>query len=425
MEEKQMKIEQQLRQCNRDQIAAVATGLAIAFGEEDTARNILRRVQEGFDDASEEEKSKLFLAIVPLVPSAISMKVMEILLDRGEETTRRRSDGNTSIQDVTTILQAIGLEPGATNSTLRREFKITGTIGTTSQKDHITYINLCGQIEDGKSKGYTDEEISQAVRKSVSPGNELRTVLDAKTDMSLEVMLQFVRGFLQEKTAAELYKDLNNMFQKEDESPQTFVLRAMGIREKIIKASATEPEGALRYDDQLIHNMFLHTIRTGLKDIAVKSEVKELLRQGTGDADILTALNTAALEEEQRKMKRSDATRRRAAVNEMHTSVGEASDQDVGTASGGSNAGVASVELADSMKQLLQEVSAMRKEIDEMRGNKKRMNVNAQTFKPTKKFQKKGCKNCEDRGWSNSCRHCWNCGADDHFSHNCRTPPLN
>ena len=77
------------------------------------------------------------------------------------------------MQGVTSVLQAMWFESRATNSTLMREFKITGTIGTTSQKDHITYINLCSQIEDVKSKGYSQEEITQAIWKAVSAGTEL------------------------------------------------------------------------------------------------------------------------------------------------------------------------------------------------------------------------------------------------------------
>ena len=417
LRDQQFVIEQQLRRCSKDDLEKVARGLGADISEDDTEVSMLRKIQGILDAATGEKKEQQFYNIIPLAPAGpIRTEIMSIL-SGNEDMKTERVKTEQNVSEVATLLKLMGLEAGSTTSSLRKECKISGTISREGQKDRINYINLCSQIKDAKSRGYVDDEISQAVRRAVAPGLELRTILDAQCDMPLETVLQFVRGFLQEKTASELYKDLHNMYQSENEDPQSFVLRAMGIREKIMKASESDTE-AIKYDKDLIQAMFLQTIRTGLKDITVRSEVKDVLRTGTSDAGILTALNKASLEEDQRKSKRIDATRRRVRfdvqeVQEVQTS--DASEEEVREGTGGDVS-----ELANSVKLLVKEVSAMRKELDEMKG-KQSLNPKTPSFK-SKQYQKRGCAKCNEEGRANSCRHCWNCGAETHFAHHC---PLN
>ena len=416
IEDKGFRIEQHLRKCKKEELAKVLTGLQIEFEDEETERNMLRKVGAKLDDATTvEEKTKLLLAMIPLVPMTMSGDIMKILL--GKTEVKEESVANQSINDVSQVLQAMGFEPGATNSALRREFKISGTIGAPSQKDRVTYINLCSQVEDAKSKSYSTKEIAQAIRKSVSSGTELRTVLDAKTEMSLETMLTFIRGYLQEKTAAELYNELNSMCQAEDEDPQTFVLRAMGIREKIMKASAAEPTGA-HYDRNMIQNMFLHTIRTGLKDFAIKSEVKDLLRDGeTLDEDILSALNTAALEEHQRKTKTEAVQRKKVSINEA--SVGGAD------AAGAGVMDEIMSPLLDTMTLMKEEIQSLREDLSQMKAQRSGgrggwRGAGRGAGRGANRGGKRGCEHCAKDGNGATCKHCWICGAGDHMSFDCR-----
>ena len=47
----------------------------------------------------------------------------------------------------------------ASNSLLRREFKISGSIGYPHQSNILTFFSLIHQIEAAVSKGYSDSEI--------------------------------------------------------------------------------------------------------------------------------------------------------------------------------------------------------------------------------------------------------------------------
>ena len=436
--EKQLAIEQQLRFCNLAELKKVAEGLNVEVNDDENGRSVFRKIAEVFDSVTPNEKEKFFYAILPLLSTPkIRQEVMRILMDEKQSlNVKRESEADRTVQDVSQVLKAMGFESGSATSTWRKECKISGVIGREGQKDRITYINLCSQIEDAKTRGYSSEEIAQAVRKAVSTGSELRTILDAKNDMPLDIVLTFVRGFLQEKTAEELYKDLNDMCQAENEDPQSFVLRAMGIRERIIKASESD-SGPLVFDKGLVQGMFLQTVKTGLKDVAIKSAVRDVLSSKSSDPEILTALNEASLEEEQSKTKRVNANRRKAVVNKMQTSG--SSDLDGENCAAGACVGGKSDDLAESVKMLVKEVSAMRKELDGMKGNRTTPNSKPpfqppfqppHNYNPTsnanqhnkKVYQKRGCRTCYDAGNTNSCRHCWNCGADDHFANHCPLP---
>ena len=60
------------------------------------------------------------------------------------------------------------------NTLLRREFKISGTIGNAGETNKLSFISLAHQIEAALAKGYTEGEVRDAVIKSISPGMSLR-----------------------------------------------------------------------------------------------------------------------------------------------------------------------------------------------------------------------------------------------------------
>ena len=385
-------------------------GLQVNVTDGENTRQMLRKVQNKLDDADDyETKSKMLLSLVALVPTRMASEIMQILIGKKEETVD--DELNRSVQDVSEVLKAMGFEPGASNSALRREFKIVGSIGAPNQKDRVTYINLCSQIEDAKSKKYSEKEICQALRKAVSPGTELRTVLDAKVDITLETMLTFVRGYLHEKTATELYQELNSMSQKDDEDPQTFVLRAMGVRERIVKASAADTTG-IPYDSKMIQSLFLHTIRTGLNDIAIKSDVKDLLKDGnTLDEEILSALNTAALEEHQRKAKTETQMKKKVEINEA--SIGDAK------AAGASTMDEFMSPLLDTMTLMKEELKSLRHDMNHMRAQRGGGRGRGSYRGGRGGKSQRGCEHCKKDGTGSNCKHCWVCGAGDHMSFDC------
>ena len=232
MEEIQRAVEKELRKCSAAQLIEIGKGIEVdeqLLTVDRTKPQVMRAITDIFDGIEDDQQKRaILIKLLPSAPANISTEIMRILA--GNPVTERND-----VDDTLKLLKGLGIDSHA-SSKFRREFKVTGTI-CESSKDSLNYISLCSQINDGKKKGYSEDELAIAVRLAVSPGSNLRTYLDAKSDISLEAILSFIRTALHEKSSSELYQDMNSEFQKNDEDPQKFILRTMELREKIKQAS--------------------------------------------------------------------------------------------------------------------------------------------------------------------------------------------
>ncbi|KAL3979220.1 hypothetical protein ACER0C_017770 [Sarotherodon galilaeus] len=185
-----------------------------------------------------------------------------------------------------------------------REFKISGQIGEPGQKDKLTFSSLAHQIEQGISKGVPEVEIVDAVIRAIAPGLQLRSYLEGKTNLTLPTLRRILRSHYQERGATELYKQLTSEVQSIKETPQTFLIRALDLRQKNLLASQ-EAESGLRYDPVLVQSMFLHTVLTGLQNDNIKSDLQPYLQETiTSDELLLEKLNVACANEAERQNKK-------------------------------------------------------------------------------------------------------------------------
>ncbi len=194
-----------------------------------------------------------------------------------------------------------------------REFKISGFIGEPGQKDRLTFSSLARQIESGLNKGYQQQEIVDAVIRAITPGLQLRSYLEGKADLTLPMLRRILRSHYQEKNATELYKQLTAESQRSKETPQSFLIRVLDLRQKIIFASQ-EDESGLKYDPALVQNMFLHTVLTGLQNDRIQGDLQPyLVDTRVTDETLLEKLNVACSHEVERQSKRK--SERSASVN--------------------------------------------------------------------------------------------------------------
>jgi len=91
-----------------------------------------------------------------------------------------------------------------------REFKISGQIGKSGQKDKLTFSSLAHQIEQSISKGFSEIEVVDAVIRAIAPGLQLCSYLGAKTDLTLPTLRRILKSHYQETGATELYKHLTS-----------------------------------------------------------------------------------------------------------------------------------------------------------------------------------------------------------------------
>ena len=102
-----------------------------------------------------------------------------------------------------------------------------------------------------KKKNHSDQEICEATIKAISPGLNLRSYLEGKTDLTLPQLRRILRAHFSERDATELYTESSNAVQHSSVSVQNFVVRLMDIRQKVIFASQ-ELESQLQYDPVLV-----------------------------------------------------------------------------------------------------------------------------------------------------------------------------
>ncbi|KAI5613075.1 hypothetical protein C0J50_11435 [Silurus asotus] len=158
----------------------------------------------------------------------------------------------------------------------RREFKIQGgQIG--DYASDITYASVCRQIDDGVKENFSEAELVRGILRAIKAGNFKEMIMN-KEDMTVEELKRFLQSHLGNKSSTELFQELMCAKQMETETPQQFLYRAIGLKQKIlfaVKQSNTD----VRYSPATIQDVFLHTVYQGLghryKD--VRSELKPLL----------------------------------------------------------------------------------------------------------------------------------------------------
>ena len=150
---------------------------------------------------------------------------------------------------------------------ITRELKLFGQIGEPGQKDKLTYVSIQNQIKDAELRGFTEREIICVVIRSMTPSLTLRRYLEATaaSSLTLQLVKKFLRSHFQEKSAQELYTELDSLTQNPEEEPMSFLFRAFELEAKIILAAeAEDPNSHAAKYLGMVRGLTLHSIETGL-----------------------------------------------------------------------------------------------------------------------------------------------------------------
>lgn len=146
-----------------------------------------------------------------------------------------------------------------------------------------------------------------AIINAIVPGLTLRSYLECKPELDLQVLRWLLLSHYQEKEATELYHNLTGAVQSPKESPQEFLLRMLALREKILFASKVA-DATFRHDAKLVQGMFLHLLLTGVASENIKRDLKPLLQNAnTRDEVLLERINVAANNEMEQNQKQGTA----------------------------------------------------------------------------------------------------------------------
>ena len=308
------------------------------------------------------------------------------LTESARENNERVEDKAERIAETISILKHMGLD--SLNKTLRRELKLTGTIG--GEKDSLNWLSILSQINEARPN-YTENEIIAAIKRAAVASSPIRTYLEARSGNSLKDTMKFIRQYLKEKDPSDLLQELGGSFQQEEEEATKFLTRLIAMREKLTLMAREDG----KISEEHIYSTYVRAVVTGLNNATVRYRIEALLRARVDDADVIKEINSVTSEEVERRTKKFSA--KAARVTAASAQVEKSPDMLV---------------LTENMKALAEQVQAIQKELAT---NKQK------TWRPAYKRQPiHGCSACKQKG-ELYCRHCWVCGDDNHKSWECPT----
>ena len=318
---------------------------------------------------------------------------------------------------------------GVEQSIFRRDFKILGVVGDLGQKDKLGYQALISQIEAGLAKGYAEKEVVSAVVRAVQPGLQLRSYLENMTELTLPRLRKILRFHFHEKNATELYQLLTNITQQPNEDPQSFLMRALTIRQKVISASKESGSG-IKYDASSVQSLFLHALETGLADETIRAKVRPLTQDPqVADEDLIEVMSLAISAETERSNKFSLTSKGKSA--KVYTVESSA---DTSTKKEQQKEQQKDQHILATLKAVQADLASVQSEVETLRETA--ISQKADSTRParpgngmTMGARSPGCQECRRKREGDRCPHCYLCGGLNHIARYCQTkyrsPPGN
>ena len=338
-----------------------------------------------------------------------------------------------------------------------KDFKISGSIGTTGKKDCLSFSSLNYQIKNGQKQGYSEAVIISAVLRAITPDNNLRTYLETLPKLDISLLLSILRSNYHEKDSASVFAELSNAVQNPSETCLDFVVRVMCLRQKVITLGTEE---GVEYEETLVQKRFLHTVETGLRNNNIRAEVRET----TGfykaqqkldksvkitDEELLKVVTEAVSNENERSGKFSGL--KRDTVTNVNKIDSEKGNSVVGSDKVKKENGL-QIQIQELKQNQEKELALLRSDLSEIKSalssgsfsgnqsqsgnygqgggrnfNGDRNNGGGRNFNSDRnggryqspRFQNRKCANCRASNFSGRCMHCFKCGSSEHRMVSC------
>ncbi|CAL9699110.1 unnamed protein product [Knipowitschia caucasica] len=292
----------------------------------------------------------------------------------------------------------------------RKEFKIHGgTINDTTSE--LSYNSICRQIEEGLKENHTQNEVIRGVLRAIKPGN-FRDMLTIKDDLTVSELKSFLQSHLGEKSSTELFQDLMCAKQHESETPQQFLYRMIGLKQKIL-FSLKQPDSVVKYEMSTIQRIFLNTIGQGIgeKYDSVRRDLKTLLGDPTvSDEALLRQVIKTTTEESERKRRfgRSSTPK----VSHAHATNTESKEK------AKNNVKVNQIDKDSTLQRLSAQVEALTRAMESLKAITAPEQRDLKPQSERKPRERKSCQNCASQSNPN-CNHCFVCGEEGHRAVGC------
>ena len=304
----------------------------------------------------------------------------------------------------------------------RREFKIHGGQITDTSSD-ISFNSLCKQIEEGCREQHTDDEIIRGVLRIIKGGN-FKDMLTNKEDLTVTELKSFLQSHLGEKSSTELFQELMCTRQHENEAPQQFLYRMIGLKQKIMFTSR-QANALIKYDASTLKGVFLNAVYQGMgeRHEDVRRELKPLLADPTvSDEALLRQVIKTTMEESERKRRLGRSSNRK--LTQAHSILAEPEEIL-------SSVGETQIKSKDNV---IQRLSAQVEALTQAMETLKQLSTTTQVpeglhqtthqccsdkTRPEKKTRRPyGCPQCIAQAQPN-CSHCFFCGEEGHRAIGC------
>lgn len=329
--------------------------------------------------------------VVPVTPPVTPAKT--ISSDSTAVSAEQVPGGYIRLSDVATFLP-------------RREFKIQG--GQISDSDsELSYHHICRQIDEGMAQRFTESEVTRAVLRIIKPGT-FKNMLLAKDILSVTVLKQLLRAHLKDQNSSELFQELSNAKQSDKETPQQFVYRLMGLRERVLLA-AQQTDSDFQYDGKLVQGVFLHSLFQGFNERCsfVRTDIRpELSRPNLTDDAILELVSKSVNIDTERRKRFGGWPKTKVASVTAAPDGGVQSDNVQGELKAN----------RDAIQDLTTQVSVLAKSLERMATP---VDIAVVRQKSATKTDTKGrCQTCVSQG-NERCTHCFKCGQPGHRAIGC------
>ena len=297
--------------------------------------------------------------------------------------------------------------PNSAHNVFRfKDLKIQGVIS--NEKNRLSFTSLNKQIDSAIEKSYPEKEIVDAVINAISPQLHLRSYLEGMKNLSLKELRQILRSHYCEKSATEAYQELTNVVQEPNETALNFLMRALKLRQHIMLASE-EKESKIRYDDNLVQNVFINAVETGLADDAIRTRMRPFLEMSRVSDEVLIREINIAMTTESERSNKFGARKRPSKNNQASVQATEVADKPTTkeTKANKQNTLLASLEAVQADVAMIKE--AMNSQQSEKAGS-------------TEKSRRppSACESCIAKDETVKCDHCFICGSSEHFARGCK-----
>ena len=393
----------------------------VQFEDEDSCRTFIENTRaelrekddnesvKSQDETTNDEIEKLKEQLSSLEEN--HLKQVEALQLKIKETASKQTGTKTNTGTVSDLKQIF-----------RRDFKLNGQIGEPNQKDKLTFISLVRQIESALARGDQEAEIIDAVIRAIVPGMQLRSYLETIHGLTLPRLRSILRSHFQEKSATKLYQQLTTIVKTPYESPQSFLIRALDLRQKVLFASK-EAGVKLVYDERLVQGLFLHSLETGLQQEAVRTKLRPFLQDtDISDEKLIEQMNLIVSTETERLKKFGSAGQsKQKRVNNVNVEMpNQDPDQALQQTSKEKESEEKKKPKEGKLFTKMEAVKVQLAEIKETLKGRQRQDLDReQPYRNQDSSRRRVCTRCQETR-STQCDHCFRCGSADHFARGCR-----